>query len=82
MKVATSMEISQKPAEPASGAATPAAPAEAPKHVTREPSPEASAYLHLLIVIHLLDKKQYQDVCPTNITYTGISSLTKKKKFH
>lgn len=37
---------------------------ESPKPVTREPSPEVSVYLHLLILIHLIDKKNYKDVRP------------------
>lgn len=36
--------------------------AETPKPVTKEPSPEVAVYLHLLIVIHLIDKKHYPEV--------------------
>ena len=41
---------------------TAAGAAESPTPVTKEPSPEVTVYLHLLIVIHLIDKKHYQDV--------------------
>ena len=47
----------------------PADSAEVHKPVTREPSPEVAVYLHLLVVIHLIDKKQIADVCPVQFFF-------------